>query len=289
MSLQQVLANKEIPFEIFLAITEKLIEDAEQVRNKITWWMTYSHDNPSRLCIFDEHADSESVDGWLKQRFLTVRLPSQINRKTRDLVHRKLRRLPMERRRSSTNINSPCTVDAWVRPGLDYFIPYFARFCPDVLPYERQFHQAVLLPTPKGYDFLQCVERIFLPAMDFLCAHNTTGFGALLKLPNLKHIIVNIGPAEAKIRQPGTMHPGTGPIEGDMFPALARWNAHRVAPLKIWEPFKEKGVALYAVACGFRDPVVELLLDDQGVRVRYLQPNCTCCARTPSLINLSDL
>lgn len=284
MSLQQTLATKTgpFPYEIFLHVIDALIAEAEEAPGKKIWFINHNHNVSTKLVIYDDDIGPKQ-DSFLRERFRTIRLPSQINQKSRALVHQKFVRLPMQ----GNYDKGLSPVKGWVLPGVDYFIPYFARFTESLLVFERNFYQAVLLPTPAGCALLERVERIFLPGADYLVEYNATGIAIFSKMPNLRYILVKIGPVTDKIHEP--MHPGIWPIDEERFPGLAHWAAHSAYFNKMWRSFQRRGVRLYAVLCTHMDPVMELVSTRKGIRMRYFKPNCTCCKTGTAVDKLINL
>ncbi|KAK1963389.1 hypothetical protein LY78DRAFT_716942 [Colletotrichum sublineola] len=268
-----------LPYEITLHILEALIDMADDPAITLTWWLTYEHTVDTKLIVIDmQPCPSCKVplkSSPLKDRFAKIRLPSQVNRQSRALVHRRFPRLYMiDDSTSMAKHLSP--VLAWVQPQTDCFVPFFGSYQLEFAMAERFYKQAVVLPTPAGFEMLQHVQHLWLPSLDFLSGLNRPGLRALFRMPNLKDVTVDTTDLATKDM---VMHPGRLPINEDQFPWLFVWYRHSAVFNRLWAEFNTRNVRLYAVVRGVRKKsvVIELFPTEAGIRMRYLHPNCTCC------------
>ncbi|KAK1994320.1 hypothetical protein LX36DRAFT_702969 [Colletotrichum falcatum] len=268
-----------IPYEVTLLILEALIDMADDQTKTLTWWLTYERTADTKLVVIDmQPCPSCKSPSLLKSRFASLRLPSQVNQQSRALVHRRFPRLYMIDDDSGMGKQfSP--VLAWVQPETDSFVPFFGSYQLEFAVAEHNYKQAVVLPTPAGFEMLQHIQHLWLPSLDFLSGLNRSGLRALFRLPNLKDITVDTSDI---VQRHKVMHPGRLPIDGDMFPWLFAWYRHSASFNRLWAELNTRGVRLYAVAGGVKKKgvVVELFPTDVGIRMRYLHPNCACCDHT---------
>ncbi|KZL84517.1 hypothetical protein CI238_05209 [Colletotrichum incanum] len=262
-----------IPYEIVLHFIDALIDLAADPNNKLTWWLSYEHTVNTKLVVFDNHAGLKS-ESALKRRFDKIRQPSQINKKSRALVHRLFPRIYMKDV-TSLKTNQLAPIQAWVRPKIDSFVPFFGCHHQKPVTAERFFKQAVVLPTPSGFGFLQLIRQIWLPNLSYLSELNRSGLRPFYRLPNLKAVMVDTTDTMAR---DDVMHPGRLPIDEDVFSCLAHWYSHSAVFNRIWTELNNSGVRLYALVDGAqKNPVAELFPTQDGIRMRFLHPNCTCC------------
>ncbi|KAK2056841.1 hypothetical protein LY76DRAFT_517543 [Colletotrichum caudatum] len=264
-----------IPYEILLHIIKALIDLADNPTVTLTWWLTYERTANTKLVVIDMQPPCLSCKSTLKHRFAKLRLPSQVDRQSRALVHRRFPRLYMIDDKSGTGRRcSP--VLAWVQPQTDSFVPFFGSYQLEFAMAEHHYKQAIMLPTPAGFEMLQHIHHLWLPSLDFLSGLNRTGLQALFRMPNLKDITVD---TTDRVAKDNVRHPGRLPIDNDMFPWLSVWYRHSASFNRLWDEFNTRDVRLYAVAGGVKKKgvVIELFPTDAGIRMRYLHPNCTCC------------
>ncbi|KAK1585185.1 uncharacterized protein LY79DRAFT_519324 [Colletotrichum navitas] len=264
-----------IPYEITLHILEALINLADDPAVTLTWWLTYERTADTKLVVIDMQPCPNCKTPPVKNRFAKLRLPSQVNRQGRALVHRRFPRLYMIDDASGMG-KQYAPVLAWVQPETDSFVPFFGSYQLEYAMAEHWYKQAVVLPTPAGFEMLQHIHHLWLPSLDFLSGLNRPGLRALFRMPNLKDITVDTRDIVAKSK---IMHPGRLPIDEDLFPWLHVWYRHSAAFNRLWAEFNTRDVRLYAVAGGVKKKgvIIELFPTDSGIRMRYLHPNCTCC------------
>ncbi|KAH0423370.1 hypothetical protein CcaCcLH18_12226 [Colletotrichum camelliae] len=264
-----------VPYEMFLNIIDILISEAEVCATPYKFSLTYMYESPTKIAInpFPPPLSLNASIGpeeITKERFSDIRLASQINRKTRGLVHKTFRRIPMD---------PYPLINAWILPGIDDFIPLNSR---DTGPdnFDRGYDQAIFLPTPSGHATLELIQRINLPVWEYFKPLNAIRVATLLALPNLKQISVDIGAVDIGGVDPqqgfGDVHYGIRPLDEKRFYSLANWMRDVPGIRRMWAPFKMKGVKLYAETTLTGIMLMELYPAKKRMYARYLRPNCDC-------------
>ncbi|KAF6805154.1 hypothetical protein CMUS01_14688 [Colletotrichum musicola] len=260
MHRQLAAAQPSLPFEIFLAVMDVLIAEAvlEASFNPTGFWLVYLKDSPSKIALADASIISGCPHALTHQvvRFDSLRLALQATRKTRDMVHRKFLRFPMTEHRQSTDL----IVDAWVLPDIDFIIPFWtderASEMVDgtisVADMERDYLQAVHLPTPLGDSMLRSVQKLWLPLVHLLHESNPRALAGIAAFPNLRTITF-------------------------------MWMASSAGFRAMWRPFAKRGVRLYGVRfdTGAEQPFLEVVTPNglQSIGGVFLHPDCAGCWR----------
>ncbi|WYZ42290.1 hypothetical protein EsH8_V_001185 [Colletotrichum jinshuiense] len=263
---------KPVAFDILLYIINKLIDDAEARAEQTIWCISYDFRTDARLSLYDfelKYSDPQSFDNQ-KCRFDTIRLPSQISRKTRAVVHQRFIRFPMVAADNSQSL----TVDAWVLFERDTFRPQSTCGYTDEFnsPSNIIFTNALLLPTLKADRLLRFIRCIQLVSPKFFSEGNVRGVGGLLTLQNLRDITFSVDSG-------GLMEKDLSPRSAnvieipDSIDVLANWRrVHEQSFLSLWPPFEERGVRLYG-KCIYDHPILEVLRTPDGIRMPYLNPD----------------
>ncbi|OHF04513.1 hypothetical protein CORC01_00365 [Colletotrichum orchidophilum] len=274
------LGPADLPREVFLNIIDAILDEALADNRSVLWLLDYHHTAPTKvvLRVRSHQIGSEPVEMSECERFQSIRLPLQIDQKTRSMVHRHFRRIPVKE--DSDYISPLSTVDAWVRPEVDLFTPDHRDT--DGTRSLREIHcaMAIQLPTPLGYDLLSCVQHIFLPTLRFFQVNNKVAVAALSTLPNLKTVSIIAGYSVPMYEDPDleAIHPGWMKIEGHRYPDMKIWEErHGRAFRKLWGPFKRREIELFAFRDDIKPAVMEMKTTKQGIRVKHLFPNCSCC------------
>ncbi|KAI8268782.1 hypothetical protein K4K58_004104 [Colletotrichum sp. SAR11_239] len=263
-------SKRGVPYEIFLGIIDMLISEAAARATPYKFSLTYMYESSTKIAInpFPPPLSPNASIGpeeITRERFYDIRLASQINRKTRGLVHKTFRRIPMD----------PYPfINAWILPEIDDFIPLNLRDIEyDYL--DQGYDQAIFLPTPSGHIALETIQRINLPAWEYFKPSNAIRVATLLALPNLKQISVEIGGIDPQQGFGNVLH-GIRPLDEKRFYSLAKWMRDVPQLRRLWAPFKKKGVKLYAETSFTGIMLMELYPAKKKMNARYLRPNCDC-------------
>lgn len=290
MGPQHAAQQPTLPFEIFLAVMDVLIAEAvlEARLDPTRFWLVYLKNVPSKLAVADASIISGCPHALTHQvvRFGTIRLPLQATRKTRDMVHRRFLRFPMTKNRETTDP----IVDAWVLPDIDFFIPFWTderahqRVSGNisVADMERDYLQAIHLPTPQGDSMLRCVQKLWLPFVQFLHESNPRGLAGIAAFPNLRTITFMVGDYSPELDRPGRRHCSPVPLMVPFFPDLEQWMATSGRFPAMWRPFAKRGVRLYGVRfdTGADEPFLEIVRTPNGMNSiggLFLHPDCGGC------------
>ncbi|KAF9873476.1 hypothetical protein CkaCkLH20_08935 [Colletotrichum karsti] len=287
MSLKKTPPGKagpaSLPYDVFLNIIDILITEAQVCKNAMMWQLFYNHDAATRLVVWEgpkcPAAPAQDPVQW--SRHFNTRLPAQINRMTRSMVHRKFVRVPRTCHFADdgTSNDELPRIDAWVRPELDYFIPFFSDHDESRFEEELHFIQAMLLPTPQADVLTRSITQIVTPGRCFWCETNAPGVAALSTLPNLKEAYMDIGrfnPPEKLPKFDGRLVR----IDPNIFLDLRIWSiTHGAAFRNLYKPLRKRGIRLYGYANDVYNPVVEVVGTKRGIRVRYThnRSGCNCC------------
>ncbi|KAI3529277.1 hypothetical protein CABS01_05028 [Colletotrichum abscissum] len=282
------LSPADLPREIFLSIIDAYLENALADNRSVLWVIDYHHDAPTKLVlrIRGHNVGSEMVEMSELDRFQSIRLPLQIDKKTRSMVHRHFRRMPVKKNHS---YYSPLSaVDAWVRPDVDLFTPDFNDTEGARPIRETKCSSAIQLPTPLGHDFLSGVQHVFLPTLRFFQKNNKVAVAAMSTLPSLQTVSIIAGYSVPMYDDPELLaiHPGWMKVEGHRYPDMKIWEErHGRAFRKLWLPFKRREIELFAFRDDIKPAVMEMKITKDGIRVKHLFPDCFCC---PSDLEYND-
>ncbi|KAL2883091.1 hypothetical protein SGCOL_001278 [Colletotrichum sp. CLE4] len=270
----------DLPREVFLNIIDAYLENALADNRSVLWFIDYHHDAPTKLVLRIRgcKVGTEQVEMSELERFQSIYLPLQIDKKTRSMVHRHFRRMPVKKHHS---YNSPLSVvDAWVRPEVDLFTPDFNDTEDAHPPRDMNCSAAIRLPTPLGYDLLSSVQHIFLPTLRFFQKNNKVAVAAISTLPNLKTVSIIAGYSVPMYDDPELLaiHPGWMKIEGHRYPDMKIWEErHGRAFRKLWRPFERRDIELFAFRDNIKPAVMKMKVTKEGIRVNHLFPDCSCC------------
>ncbi|KAK1496481.1 hypothetical protein CCUS01_02828 [Colletotrichum cuscutae] len=265
-----------LPMDIVLLIIDALINDAASKEVCLNWGIAYKQDTASKLVLTDMNmSDSDHVKA-MKRRFSRIRMASQLNQKSRALVHQTYRRLPRARM-SPAGMAVGFQMTAWVLPSIDDFVVAFVFLGGHVAVLERYadfLGMALHLPTPAGLQFMECIQKFKIMLPQGLDKH----VHAAMVLPNLKELYLAFAmiPMFGPPRPRPVKHAGIVPLRRTDYGDLADWMImHKKNYSNLCNIFKKKGTKVYAWDCEIRKAVFEILLTEKGVRLRTLSsPNC---------------
>ncbi|KXH28082.1 hypothetical protein CSAL01_05092 [Colletotrichum salicis] len=235
-----------LSMDIILHIVDALITDATSKETTFNWGIAYKQDTASRLVLTDMNESGFDHVKAMKRRFSRIRMASQLNQKSRALVHQTYCRLP-----KATMSPLGMAVGS-LMTGLGGEMGVIQRYA-DFLG------MALHLPTLEGLQFMECIQKfkIMLPQGFEKHIHAAT---VLLNLKEI-HLYYAIVPNFGLPRPPSPQ-----------FSTLA------LCPFvaTLCKIFKEKGTTVYACGCELRKPVFEMLFTEKGVRLRnLLGSNCS--------------
>ncbi|KAL2877619.1 hypothetical protein SGCOL_007148 [Colletotrichum sp. CLE4] len=265
-----------LSMDIILNIVDALITDAASKETTFNWGIAYMQDTASKLVLTDMNEGGFDHVKAMKRRFSRIRMASQLNQKSRALVHRTYRRLPRATM-SPLGMAIGSLMTAWVLPTTDDFVVGLKFMGGEISVIQRYadfLGMALHLPTPEGLQFMECIQKfkIMLPQGFDKHVH------AAMVLPNLKelHLYYAIVPIFGPRRPPPTQHAGVVPLRRVDYGDLAEWmSMHKRNYSTLCNIFKEKGTTVYACGCELRRPVFEMLFTEKGVRLRnLLGSNC---------------
>ncbi|KAH0423373.1 hypothetical protein CcaCcLH18_12229 [Colletotrichum camelliae] len=267
-----------VPYEVFLLVVESLIAKTEADQEPLSFWMYYQHRVPSKLALILSQDEAEARTQLLhplKARFRSIMLASQVNTKTRALVHKKFIRLPLALPYNETL----APVEAWVIPHLDkiMMMPLITRL---VDPEEiNGFVQAISKPTPAGHAMLQHVQHLYLPSLACLSKGYHNIMAHFAKLPNLRDVFVSIGRYNKKHFTDAYLESGLVMVDKDTFPDMEYlWISGIAYSLhKTWRPYEKRGIKLYGGANEDFEKVMELVPEEGDVRAIFY------CEREPNV------
>ncbi|KAH0420780.1 hypothetical protein CcaCcLH18_13822 [Colletotrichum camelliae] len=252
---------QSLSIDIFLLIIDQLIQDAKDEEDHALWCFSYDARVDTRFVLHDyakEHSASGTLDSH-KCRFNGIRLPLQISRTTRGLVHQHFIRVPMVTPDFARNL----TVDAWVLPEIDRFRPQstIGYGNPDSLN-NIIFTNNLLLPPPQAVPLLNCMRKIHLNSPCFF-AGTTPGV-----------IICNVDFGGAVEEDLSPRSPNIIEIPA-LLDSLTQWrDQHQHAFMAMWPAFEKKGIKMLGKCIfGNEQPILEVLRTPHGIRIRYLNPD----------------
>ncbi|KAF5521957.1 hypothetical protein CGCA056_v006496 [Colletotrichum aenigma] len=249
-----------VPYEVFLLVVDTLIAKAEACQESLFFWMYYQHRVPSKLAFIPSQDEDEARNQPLyplKTRFRSIMLASQVNTKTRALVHKNFVRVPLALPYNDTL----APVEAWVVPHLDkvMVMPLITRLVePENI---AGFVQAISKPTPAGYAMLQHVQHLHLPSLACLNKSYHNIMAHFAKLPNLRDVFVSIGRYNKKHFEDAYLDSGLFMVNQDTFPDLQDlWTTGTAYSLhKTWRPYEKRGIKLYGAGNADFEKVMELI------------------------------
>lgn len=269
-----------LPREIFLQIAELLMGDVFGPETPATWMLGYCSDGPSKLVIQKERRTIAETTHSQMLRFERSRLPSQIDSKTRLMVHKKLIRITMLTENETISL-----VDAWVRPDIDRFVPYCLSNQKDLrvkyLYQEVRFRRALTFPTPACDSLIKCIQRIHLHTIWYINEAEAAVVAAFATFPHLEHITAVVATLVPD-RSEGIVHHGIRKINRTMSSTLHTWaGCHDTEPdfPSILRPLKDHGVKLLVCMKMGDNPVLEICDTEKGIRIKNLNANCNCCSQ----------
>ncbi|KAI8271486.1 hypothetical protein K4K56_003268 [Colletotrichum sp. SAR 10_98] len=227
----------------------------------------------------------------MRQRHRDLRLPLQINQKSRKMVYQTFRPLPMcHRALWSGAFGQILPASALIVPEVDPFAPPHAVLRPESSFDGGYFYPEIHPPFPKSHAILDLVQIIYLSAICTLSSDNYEALEALLALPNLRYIMALIGPGRTDLEETEILHGGRRPVALDchLFSNLQYWHTMPKdrSLCSIWSRFQEKGIRLYGMI-GFwgvypKKCIMEIFPSEDGTMVQYVNPNCSCRPKTPT-------
>ncbi|KAK1998700.1 hypothetical protein LX36DRAFT_718318 [Colletotrichum falcatum] len=275
----------ELPMEMKLDIFGKLVDKAyaEIAANPQTWIIDGCEDAIDQIYIIDDYNHSHVTH---LRRFKLIRLASQINSTTRELVNRRLPRFPSYH--SSTNLLSfwntmhrarPLRY-TWVCPEHDRFhLEPFTRRYNDDGDSKNTLENAILNATGKSLEDMKHIQRARY-SDGLLFDARATEIQAIASLPQLKTIALWPCPVARPDRptRPHS-HKELQPVDPDIYPELAEQvSEDPTRLLSLWKPLWDAGVRItcdqYWVPNG-KDSV-EIVRTDEGLRMRFLLDECQC-------------
>ncbi|KAF4856188.1 hypothetical protein CGCSCA4_v000801 [Colletotrichum siamense] len=273
MTLNRTLSEKtdsvSLPYEVFLRIVEALIEDIFDWEEPVDWDLRYQYDSSSRIFV-QENRERYGFFPTNSQmiRWSRSRLPSQINYETRQMVNRVLPRASMLNQDGSV-----AWIDAWLRPDIDAFIPFYTK-SPGLDFNQMCFNAALTYPSSRNA-FVHHIEYIRLQGYDWITDVNDDDLAALATLPNLQVIQMEVRRIiYLYMGQP--VHFGFRKINYEAFPCLGElvviWGE---SFMKKFSPMQDNGVRLYGAMQDW--PKIEIRGTKEGIQGRILGANCTCC------------
>lgn len=270
--------TRNLPYEIFLEIVDRCVDIAyaESSPGAITWIFDGSEDAFDQVYISSNPVFDRKVQ---QERFARFRNIYQVNQTTRRLVCQRFPRFPRYQdlvEFVSWKAGGP-TPHAWVCPSIDVFIPNF-----DNMHYDedggRNLLQAVMLnPLPEAAKLLRHIQKICLNLERFM-ASSEREILALVSLRNLK--VLRVWHSTTRPLPPADLHSHKElhHVDGDLFPTLAREVAKDPYRLTLrWKPLWDAGVRIILKkrwSSVYDD--VELVYTPDGMRVKFLNPECTC-------------
>ncbi|TDZ74884.1 hypothetical protein CTRI78_v000440 [Colletotrichum trifolii] len=285
--VHHVDGESPVPFEVFLIIVEKLIENATSTLETQIWTLSYDHDEPSKLAVYQNYCLHYYTIGPKLQldqriRFNTIRLPSQINQQCRRMVHRTFRRFPI---RAGQGVSHP-GIKAWVHTARDVFTHPTIRRDSTVeddstvaLSRGRLCALSILLPTAEASTYLTEVTNFGIFGFNFFHSQNSLCVASVLSLPNIKRVFWNIG---EHFGDP-IFHSNPQPFDRAALPDLAEWHdAEGPFFYDVWKPFAARGIPLIGMLIGIKGPVFTMKPTKDDIIVESVPSlaNCNCCKKT---------
>ncbi|EXF74421.1 hypothetical protein CFIO01_10207 [Colletotrichum fioriniae PJ7] len=265
-----------LSMDIVLLIIDALINDAASKEAGLNWGIAYKQDTASKLVLTDMNMSDLNHVKAMKRRFSRIRMASQLNQKSRALVHQTYRRLPRSIM-SPAGMTIGFLMTAWVLPSIDDFVVAFEFLGGHIEVLERYANflgMALHLPTPEGLQFMKCIQKFKIMLPQGLDKH----VHAAMVLPNLKelHLGFSMTPIFGPRRPPPIKHAGIVPLRRTDYEDLADWmTMHKRNYSTLCKIFKEKGTTVYAWGCEIRRAVFEILLTEKKVFLRTLEaPTC---------------
>ncbi|OHF04521.1 hypothetical protein CORC01_00373 [Colletotrichum orchidophilum] len=269
--------SRRLPYEVFLDIIEVLIAEAVDSVEPLTYILEYSYESEAKIIINDANY-SPYINGTSQRaRFRQIRNILQINAKIRSMVHNHFRRMPMASRLPMIIRRGfgSFPVLGWVCPKIDVFTCFTWSL------HAAHLLAAIQLPTPKGNEIVQNITVFdgFTLTRFFEMGHEDL-VNTLASLPNLRKIIINIGPIVQLEADDGRPHSHTEfrEIDGHQFPSLAEWERdHGHIARKLAPQFKKKGISIFAERAQFTTRLkLEMDITEEAIRVKFVNPVCDC-------------
>ncbi|KAK1963400.1 hypothetical protein LY78DRAFT_716946 [Colletotrichum sublineola] len=274
---------RELPMEIKLDIFEKLINKAyaEIAADPQTWIVDGCEDAMDQIYIIDDYNQSHRAH---LRRFQLIRLASQINSTTRELVNRRLPRFPSYRH--FTNLFNFRTMAhkvkplryIWVCPKYDRFhLEAFTRRYNDDGDNKNTLENAILNATGKSLEDMKHIQRARY-SDGLLFDARKTEIQAIASLPKLKSIALWPCPM-ARPKRPAKPHSHgeLQPVDQEFYPQLAaQINEDPTRLLSLWKPLWDAGVRITCGQHWVAEDSVEIVCTDEGLRLRFLLEECNC-------------
>ncbi|EQB53584.1 hypothetical protein CGLO_06668 [Colletotrichum gloeosporioides Cg-14] len=257
-------SSSVLPYEVFLIIVEYLITGIEARQHGEIAWAYDRHYFPCKLVV-DDLGLEDPFTKTIKQRYRDLRLPSQINQKSRQVVYQIFRPVPVRRsvRFWDGALGPILPVGALILPEVDVFVPYHAAPRAEYSHRESFFHQTIQ-PT-----ILDLIQIIYLSEICSLSSHNHEALEALLALPNLKTITADVGLDMTGPDEMELFHDGRRPLALD---------CHFFTDLYYWRML----YGVIGVLCQHQKYIMEIFPSEDGTMIQYINPNCPCCPRPPT-------
>ncbi|KAL2883092.1 hypothetical protein SGCOL_001279 [Colletotrichum sp. CLE4] len=260
-----------VPYEVFLHVIEQLIEMSKDRYDIKVWSLGYDHSLATKLVLHELNSTRVRSETITHQRHQKLRLALQINQQSRRMVEKTYARLPMMVANPDGHTRGLSPVKAFV-PLTDEFIPFFTSLQEGREFEQFIYNQAVLLPSLSGYALLTRIEKIFLPFSRYLTTRNAESLATLVRLPNLKSIVFNVGRFSGELCD--SMRPGLHKVDSEDFPDLAKFCTHRSSALRtLWvDHLHNRGVKLLGLIDSNQDPIIELHPSRERILISYLLP-----------------
>ncbi|KXH40130.1 hypothetical protein CSAL01_07507 [Colletotrichum salicis] len=260
-----------VPYEVFLHVVEQLIEMAKDRYDVKVWSLGYEHSLATKLVLHELNSTRVRSETITHQRHQKLRLALQINQQSRRMVEKTFARLPMMVANPDGLTRSLSPVKAYV-PLTDEYIPFFTSLQEGREFEQFIYNQAILLPSASGYALLTRIEKILLPFSRYLITENEESLATLVRLPNLKSIVFNVGGFSSKLRN--SMKPGLHKVDSKNFPDLAKFCTRRSSALRtLWvNHLHNRGIKLLGFIDSNQDPIIELHPSLERILISYLLP-----------------
>lgn len=295
MSLRNIPGQtgpSSLPHELFLEIIDILITEAEQAAKPLGFFLEYKHASETKVSLADANYVNTPCFPSQRDRFCRfLRIPAQINRKTRSMLKRKFHLLPVQsiRRQNLLGIilETRFMMLGWVHPNIDVFLPRLqhlgrvtTNWDDSPIVDDNYLIAALQLPTPQGHDIVQCLTRIdgWIATRFFHAGEERIG-QMLLSLPNLSEVLISAGDSNWLEWTDEPHHHGEFiEIDENQFPHLAEWESANGHVLRaVWPQFQQRGVSMFATEmAGTWEKVLELEITQESILIMFINPVCMC-------------
>ncbi|KAL2883093.1 hypothetical protein SGCOL_001280 [Colletotrichum sp. CLE4] len=268
---------KDPKHKVFELVFDHLLKQAEQQTASILYWTSRNPDhNPMSLLVLFDQVDYEVLGNRAPQRkrHRIIGVLNQIDRRSRTKF--KLVFRPWEMIYNEGNEPSFTRV-GWICPTRDQFLLFVGE--PESIPY---LHTALMRPRPANCPITHSIQSVRIFITEFFRYAYGKDFEAILHLPNLKQVAIDVGTVRVPSNIPKRkrhQHNAELPIDINLFPSLVEWERkHRQEMKPVWNKLRQKGIKLVCYAPGAGDvELLELIRKDDGsVRMKFLGPVCNC-------------